>query len=244
MADAVKGKEDMEGDEKLRVEKPMLGMVFNNKKELKTFYSNYAREEGFGVMTRSSNTGEDGELKYITLACARSGKNHRLAKNSLHPLPSTKTDCKAKVNAKMYADGKFRLTTVVLEHNHGLSPSKARYHKSNKKMNSQVKRRLELNDQAGISVNRNFYSFVVEAGGYDKLTFGEKDCRNYIDKARRIRLGVGDAEAIRNYFVKMQAKNSNFFYVMDLGEDGRLRNVFWADARSYANVIIWGCCYF
>lgn len=75
-------------------------------------------------------------------------------------------------------------------------------------MSSNVKRRLELNDQAGITVNKNFYSFVVEAGGYDKLTFGEKDCRNYLDKARRLRLGIGDAQAIHNYFVKMQSKNS------------------------------------
>lgn len=38
-------------------------------------------------------------------------------------------------------------------------------------MNSLIKRRLELNDQVGISVNKNSYSFVIEAGGYDKVTF-------------------------------------------------------------------------
>lgn len=65
---------------------------------------------------------------------------------------------------------------------YGLSPSKVRYHKSNEKMNYQVKRRLELNDQAGISVNRNFYSFVVEVGGYDKLTFGEKIVETILTK--------------------------------------------------------------
>ncbi|KAK0600697.1 hypothetical protein LWI29_017563 [Acer saccharum] len=32
----------------------------------------------------------------------------------------------------------------------------------------------------------------------------------------------------------MQADNSNFFYTMDLDEEGRLKNVFWADARSRA----------
>lgn len=73
------------------------------------------------------------------------------------------------------ADDKFMLTNVVLEHNHGLSPTKARYHKLNKKMSSNVKRRLKLNDQAGITVNKNFfYSFVLEVGDYDKLMFGEK----------------------------------------------------------------------
>ncbi|KAK2652163.1 hypothetical protein Ddye_012019 [Dipteronia dyeriana] len=32
----------------------------------------------------------------------------------------------------------------------------------------------------------------------------------------------------------MQGDNSNFFYTMDSYEEGRLKNVFWADARSRA----------
>ncbi|KAL7251565.1 hypothetical protein ACSBR1_013411 [Camellia fascicularis] len=51
---------------------------------------------------------------------------------------------------------------------------------------------------------------------------------------RRLRLGTGDAEAILTYFTKMQNKNSSFFYVMDLDDDGRFKNVFWADARGRA----------
>ncbi|WOK98442.1 protein FAR1-RELATED SEQUENCE 5 [Canna indica] len=42
------------------------------------------------------------------------------------------------------------------------------------------KRRLELNDYAGIPLNKNFHSLVVEAKGFQNLPFGEKDCRNYI----------------------------------------------------------------
>ncbi|XP_024634327.2 protein FAR-RED IMPAIRED RESPONSE 1 [Medicago truncatula] len=97
-----------------------------------------------------------------------------------------------------------------------------------------MKRRLELNDQAGINVSRNFRSLVGEANGYENLTFGEKDCRNHIDKVRRLRLGTGDAEAIQKYFVRMQKQNSQFYYVMDVDDESRLRNVFWADARCRA----------
>lgn len=61
---------------------------------------------------------------------------------------------------------------------------KARYFKSNKRISPLVKRRLELNDEAGINVNKNFTALMIEAGGYHKLIFGEKDCRNYLDKAR------------------------------------------------------------
>lgn len=76
--------------------------------------------------------------------------------------------------------------------------------------------------EEGFSVNVRSSNMGDYAGGYNNLTFGEKDCRNYLDKAKRLRLGTGDTEAIHNYFVKMQGRNSNFFYVMDLDEEGQL----------------------
>ncbi|GKE10701.1 hypothetical protein Tco_1414252 [Tanacetum coccineum] len=94
--------------------------------------------------------------------------------------------------------------------------------------------RLELNDNAGISLNKKFHSLVVEANGYENLPFGERDCRNYIAKVRQLRLGAGDAEALRDYFVKMQRRSPNFFYDIKIDDDGRLQHVFWADARSRA----------
>ncbi|KAF8364660.1 hypothetical protein HHK36_033340 [Tetracentron sinense] len=41
-------------------------------------------------------------------------------------------------------------------------------------------------------------------------------------------------KAMHIYFTRMQQRNSNFFYLMDLDNEGHLRNVFWADARSRA----------
>lgn len=72
---------------------------------------------------------------------------------------------------------------------------------------------------------------IVVANGYENVTFGEKECRNYINKVRRLRLGTRDTEAIQNYFVSMQKQNSQFYYVMDVDDKSRLQNVFWADAR-------------
>ncbi|KAI8555731.1 hypothetical protein RHMOL_Rhmol05G0197800 [Rhododendron molle] len=39
---------------------------------------------------------------------------------------------------------------------------------------------------------------------------------------------------MHSYFMRMKIDNSDFFYAMDLDDNGRLRNVFWADARSRA----------
>ena len=49
-------------------------------------------------------------------------------------------------------------------------------------MDAYVKRRLELNDQAGISLSKKFYSLAVESGGFENLTYTEWDYRNYIAK--------------------------------------------------------------
>ena len=46
-----------------------------------------------------------------------------------------------------------------------------------------------MNDSAGINIAQNFNSIVVEAGGHENVSFLEKDCRNFINKARRLQLG-------------------------------------------------------
>ncbi|KAJ7960404.1 Protein FAR1-RELATED SEQUENCE like [Quillaja saponaria] len=43
-----------------------------------------------------------------------------------------------------------------------------------------------------------------------------------------------DAQNLLEYFKKMQAENPGFFYAIQLDEDNRMSNVFWADARSRA----------
>lgn len=63
----------------------MLQMLFNDKK-VGPRYSDYAREVGFGFMTRRSAKGEGGKLKYFILACARYGKTISAVKNTLQPV--------------------------------------------------------------------------------------------------------------------------------------------------------------
>ncbi|TXG64277.1 hypothetical protein EZV62_011271 [Acer yangbiense] len=107
-----------------------------------------------------------------------------------------KTECKAKINA-LRSDGKLRLTTVHNIHNHGLSPKKSRFFRCNREVSDTVKRILDTNDMAGVRMNKSFRSLVVGAGGFENLPFLEKDCHNYIDKARHLRLGAGGAGALR-----------------------------------------------
>ncbi|KAF5448937.1 hypothetical protein F2P56_029428 [Juglans regia] len=184
-------------------------------------------------MTQKSERGDDQSIRYVTLGCARGGKARVKSFNVAAPRPTGKTDCKARINA-LKVDGKMRLTTVHNTHNHGLSPKKSRFFRCNREVSETVKRVLDTNDLAGIRMNKSFGSLVVGVGGFENLPFLEKDCRNYIDKARHLRLGAGGAGALRDYFLRMQYKDNGFFTSMDLSDDGRLKKVFWADPRSRA----------
>ncbi|XP_041007328.1 protein FAR1-RELATED SEQUENCE 5-like isoform X2 [Juglans microcarpa x Juglans regia] len=199
------------------IEEPKSGMEFNSFEELMSYYKQYAKKCGFEVMTKRSERGEDETVRYVTLACARGGKARNRTLNVTKPRPTGKTECKAKINA-LKVEGKVRLTTVHNIHNHNLSLQKSRFFRCNRESVT-VKRVVDTNDLAGIQLN---------------LPCLENNCCNYIDNARHLRLGKGGAVALREYFLRMQYKNSGFFALMDLDDDGRLKNVFWADSRSRA----------
>ncbi|KAL7228470.1 hypothetical protein ACSBR2_007229 [Camellia fascicularis] len=182
--------------------------MFKSSDEIYEYYATYGKKNGFAVSKKNCKKGGDGEKKYITLACTRAGKAIIKTSNPVKLRPQTRTGCKACINAILQPDGMWLLRSLVLEHNHKMSPTESRFFKQNRILEPHVKRRLELNDRAGIRMNKNFTSLVLEAGGREKLSYLEKDCRNHIDKVHRLRLEEGDATAMYNYFVKMQGDNS------------------------------------
>ena len=160
--------------------------------------------KGLASQKESTRLDDDGKLKYCTFASVRGGKRISIAKNTFNSRLSTKINCPAKINITVGNDGLFTISSANLELDHTLSSQKSRFQKCNKKMDAYVKRRLELNDQVGISLSKRFHSLVVENRGYENLTYTEKDCRNFIARAKQFRLCIGDAEALGNYFSRMQ----------------------------------------
>ncbi|KAL7172245.1 hypothetical protein ACSBR2_031857 [Camellia fascicularis] len=216
-----------------KVEDPKVGMLFDSIDELVEFYKLYGKAKGFGVSIRTSKKGTDGKVRYVTVACCHTGKQRIRSSNPLKLKPQSKTDCKAKLSVVLCPDEKWMLNSMILDHNHELSPGKSRFYRCHRVPQSSRKRRLELSDKTGI-LNNSFNSFGVDAGEHQNSPFLENDCIHLVDRVKCLQLQEGDATAMNNYFLKMQVDNSNFFYMMDLDEEGRLRNVLWVDARSRA----------
>jgi hypothetical protein len=86
-------------DDDGNVEQPKKGMTFDSIEELKSYYRHFGKQMGFG-MVQKKVAGDKISKKEVrvTIACACQGK---LAPKASKPNPTTKTDCKAKLNAKL-----------------------------------------------------------------------------------------------------------------------------------------------
>lgn len=209
---------------------PKVGMMFDTEEEVCDYFRRYAYQQGFGVRKVSTKSDTDRQARYYSLGCSRGGKNLSTAKNYFTSRPSIKTDCKAKINVIVGSDGGCTISRVFLEHNHTLSPKNSRFQRSYRKTASYSKRRLELNDRTNVPMNKNLHPLKGGIEGNGTSSFENKVCEDYVAKVGQFRLGIGDADALCEYFVRMQKRNSKFFYVVDMDSEGRLRNVFWADS--------------
>jgi zinc finger SWIM domain-containing protein 3 len=215
---------------------PRVGMKFDSLLQVIEFYKNYAYSKGFATMTRSSRKNKGfTETSYVNLKCNQEGRYSSLVDDASKKRSTIKNSCEAGIKASMdITDRKWRILSFIENHNHDLSPSKSRHFAAFRHISTETKRRLLINDNAGVRVNNSIKSFIVEAGGYENVTYNQKDVRNFLDKERRLKCKEGDGQVLHDYFVRMQGKNSNFYHALDLDDELRVQNVFWVDARSRA----------
>ena len=132
-------------------------MIFPSETELRLYYKAYAQANGFGISKLGSKNGSDGKQKWFSLSCAKYGVFSSKGKNILQPRPSVKTNCKARICVVVKnQQGEVETTKVCLEHNHVMSPAKARHLRSYKVFDPTAKRKLDLNDETGITLAKSF----------------------------------------------------------------------------------------
>ncbi|KAG0491253.1 hypothetical protein HPP92_004651 [Vanilla planifolia] len=213
---------------------PEVGMVFTTHQEVSKFYKKYARRVGFGVSVRRSSFTKEGHCLYLELMCCKGGRKRPEPK--FRKRATATTNCPARIRVKLWGDGLLHLELASLDHNHQVSQAMARRMFSYKNLSGSGKKRAMIHEEG--SANQvegaslpgtppNRFGFLNES------LFRERGCRSFVERGR-LKLVEGDAEALRLFFTRMQAKNPNFFTVIDLNDEGCVRNVFWADARSRA----------
>ncbi|XP_059641403.1 protein FAR1-RELATED SEQUENCE 6-like [Cornus florida] len=209
---------------------PAVGMEFESYDDAYNYYNCYAREVGFRVRVKNSWFKRNSREKYGAVLCC-SSQGFKRIKDVNHLRKETRTGCPAMIRMRLVDSRRWRVLEVTLEHNHLLG---TKIYKSIKKMNTGTKRKLQSNSDAEVRTIKLYRALVIDAGGNGNSNSNATEVRNYSDHPNQLILRKGDTQAIYNYLCRMQLTNPNFFYLMDLNDEGRVRNAFWVDARSRA----------
>ncbi|XP_022966676.1 protein FAR1-RELATED SEQUENCE 3-like [Cucurbita maxima] len=220
---------------------PYVGMEFESEDDTKTFYDEYARRFGFsskiGQLSRSKS---DGTIIAREFVCGRECSKRKSADS-----------CDAMLRIELKDQDKWVVTKFVKEHSHStVNSSKVHYLRPRRHFAGAAKTMTEaytgsagvpsgvmslLMDDNRASAEKNRGVRTTSSQAEANRSLNNASTMNYaIRNARRKRTLGRDAQNMLEYFKKMQSENPGFFYAIQLDEDNRMANVFWADARSRA----------
>ncbi|XP_039686869.1 protein FAR-RED IMPAIRED RESPONSE 1-like [Medicago truncatula] len=212
-------------------QEPNIGMEFDSQENAYSFYTHYAKSVGFGISIKNSRRSKiSREFIDVSYACTRYGKKRE--SSSQNPRPCLKVGCEASLRVKRICDGKWIVHSFIKDHNHELFPAYAHYFPCHRGINKAQKHSIETLHHVGVRTSKIFATMAKEYGGYENIGCLEKDVRNHLDKGRRLALESGDANAMLDCFMLMQEESPGFFYAIDMDDEGRMKNVFWVDAKG------------
>lgn len=221
---------------------PYVGMEFETEGDAKTFYDEYARHFGFssklGQLSRSKS---DGTIIAREFVCGRECSKRKSADSC---------ECDAMLRIESKDQDKWAVTKFIKEHSHStVNSSKVHSLRPRRHFAGAAKTMTEAyTGSAGVpsgvmSVLMDDNRVPIEKNRGVKTTSQAEANRSHnnaptmnyvIRNAGRKRTLGRDAQNMLEYFKKMQSENPGFFYAIQLDEDNRMANVFWADARSRA----------
>ncbi|XP_073272824.1 protein FAR1-RELATED SEQUENCE 3 isoform X2 [Primulina huaijiensis] len=218
---------------------PHVGMEFYSENEARIFYEEYARHLGFRTHVIHANRSKgDGRSTSLEFLCSRD--------QLIQFRKRASEKCEAMLRIEERGQDKWVVTKFVKGHSHSVTGNKVHSFRPQKHFNATAKDVVET-DQSGdvipsgmthVSVDGNHVPPEMNRGGknmppesnHTNKNFGLSVCAARHPSQRRS-LGK-DSQNLLDYFKKMQAENPGFYYAIQLDEENRVANVFWADARS------------
>ncbi|CAN0923251.1 Protein FAR1-RELATED SEQUENCE 3 [Linum grandiflorum] len=206
------------------IAEPQVGMEFDTVDAAKSFYEEYAKRVGFSTQVgHSSRSKTSGPLLAREFVC---GTGKGAWKRNV-------ATCNAMINVSLNSAKKWVIVKFVKDHTHsiGSGPSKLPCIRPLKNPAPvDAKTVAETYQKKGIVPSGVMYIATDGNRAPQETTRATKNAPAEPHVPKRT-LGK-DAHSLLEYFKKMQAENPGFFYAMQLDEDNRMTNVFWADARS------------
>ncbi|KAK7313670.1 hypothetical protein VNO77_38860 [Canavalia gladiata] len=203
--------------------KPQVGMVFESEDTAKSFYDAYARHVGFSThVGQFSRAKPDGPIITWDFACSREVFKRKNV-----------VSCNATLRVER-KDASWIVTKFVEDHNHSLaSPRKVQYLRPRRHYVGATKT-FDAGNDSHVSMNGNHLESIslVRNSSPAEKSHPMRNVGSFTYARSRKRTLGRDAQNLLDYFKKMQGENPGFFYAIQLDDENRMTNVFWADARS------------
>ncbi|KAJ3673658.1 hypothetical protein LUZ60_005650 [Juncus effusus] len=222
---------------------PSIGMEFESEEKAYEFYNRYAGQVGFSVRKSSSDKSVSSNLtRSRTFVCSREGfrKDKKGQKEVKKPRPETRIGCPARLTIKIAPSGTYSVVDFVAGHNHQPAPPCTAHMLRSQRVFTDFDANVNSNnsdDSSNVGNNENI------RGNFDNLdnlgVFGE-GYSNVIRVKRMREMGKGDCGAILKYLMSMQVTNPNFYYAIQVDEDDKLTNIFWADEKMREDFRVFG----
>jgi len=93
---------------------PRVGICFESRNEVMTFYCQYGIRKGFGMRIRSSKKGTNNELRYFILVCSREGNYVSAIPADMQTQPTQALNCPARIIVTKKED-KWYITFFIVK---------------------------------------------------------------------------------------------------------------------------------
>ncbi|XP_062100190.1 protein FAR1-RELATED SEQUENCE 5-like [Humulus lupulus] len=224
------GRKNIEAKERIEIihskildeEIPKIDMEFGSEEEAYTFYNSYTFKVGFSIRRRYRRRDRrDMNLKY-----------HRA---------ETRFGCLARMKVTSRQTDNYRAIEFVAEHTHVTSsPNKSHLHRSHRRVAAAQVAEIDMADRSGITLKESCELMARRAGGRENLGMIPLDYKNYLRTKRMIQMRLGETGGVLEYLQRMQSKDPNFFYAIQVDVDDLITNVFWADATMITSYFHFG----
>ncbi|KAF2932881.1 hypothetical protein DAI22_04g033500 [Oryza sativa Japonica Group] len=205
----------------------------------------YAKGKGFSVRKNNLKR-KDGEIIWRQFVCSSEGyrelKHFERIERKREPWALTHCGCLAKLEIEWNEEkGVWFVKEFNNQHTHELAnPDHVAFLGVHRVVSDSKKAQAVELRMSGL---RPFQIMEVMENNHDEseeVGFVMKDLYNFFTRYEMKNIKGRDAEDMLKYLTRKQEEDPEFFFKYTTDEEGRLRNVFWADAESGLNYAAFG----
>ncbi|XP_057806207.1 protein FAR1-RELATED SEQUENCE 5-like [Salvia miltiorrhiza] len=216
-----------------------VGCLVDTLDEVHVLYRKYARLTGFSVRKGSQGYFLNTyfvRAKLYHCSCEGSPDDKRSkGRVSVCKKQSYRGNCKAKLCVcREDVNSPWKVTVFETQHNHKLvDPSESYLLRSSRNMSQSNKTLLVALLSSEIGVSRAYRFMEIEAGSRANIGFLRKDVYNelYDDRRKMSKDANSDVNKLMEYFMEKGLSDPSFYWKVKVGDDGRLKNLFFRDGR-------------